>query len=134
MAENHFDEFASKMREAGLSEAAIQAFNHSYNTLVSGHTGMIPEITIEPVGDLPRVSSRRREEADLPNDSSSLPPHIGGYNSLLSQAIIIKLNGGLGTSMGLERAKSLLPVKEGLTFLDFIVKQVLALRVRHNVN
>ncbi len=37
---------------------------------------------------------------------------------------MLKLNGGLGTSMGLEKAKSLLPVKEGKTFLDLIAEQV----------
>jgi UDP-N-acetylglucosamine pyrophosphorylase len=39
---------------------------------------------------------------------------------------VLKLNGGLGTSMGLEQAKSLLEVKDGHTFLDLI-----ALQVRH---
>ena len=43
---------------------------------------------------------------------------------------MLKLNGGLGTSMGMTRAKSLLEVKDGLTFLDIIVRQVLDLRRR----
>ncbi len=147
------------MRAAGLSDAAIDAFRHSYNTLMAGHTGMIPEDSIEPVSDLPRLSvarSRRREEAE-PDELPPLPPpHVGGYNgksrapsppleervgerrpfssqAILVETVVIKLNGGLGTGMGLERAKSLLPVKEGLTFLDFIIKQILELRRRHNV-
>jgi hypothetical protein len=37
---------------------------------------------------------------------------------------VLKLNGGLGTSMGLEKAKSLLEVKDGKTFLDLIAEQV----------
>ena len=37
---------------------------------------------------------------------------------------MLKLNGGLGTGMGLEKAKSLLPLKGNATFLDFIAKQV----------
>ena len=44
---------------------------------------------------------------------------------------MLKLNGGLGTSMGMTKAKSLLEVKDGLTFLDVIVRQVLHLRERH---
>ncbi|HEX4644081.1 MAG TPA: UTP--glucose-1-phosphate uridylyltransferase, partial [Verrucomicrobiae bacterium] len=47
------------------------------------------------------------------------------------QAVVVKLNGGLGTSMGLENAKSLLVIKDGLTFLDFIARQVLHLREAH---
>ena len=79
------------------------------------------------------MRSRGREEADAADDRKNPPPHVGGYEDLLNQTVIIKLNGGLGTSMGLERAKSLLPVKEGLTFLDFIVKQILELQKRCSV-
>ena len=43
---------------------------------------------------------------------------------------LIKLNGGLGTSMGMDRAKSLLPVRDGKTFLDLIVDQVRHARAR----
>ena len=43
---------------------------------------------------------------------------------LLSSTAVLKLNGGLGTSMGLEKAKSLLPVKDGKSFLDLIALQV----------
>ena len=41
---------------------------------------------------------------------------------------MLRLNGGLGTSMGLSGAKSLLEAKDGLSFLDIIARQVLALR------
>jgi UDP-N-acetylglucosamine pyrophosphorylase len=41
---------------------------------------------------------------------------------------MLKLNGGLGTSMGLEKAKSLLEVKDGKTFLDLICQQVKFMR------
>jgi len=119
MNENHFPEFAAKMRKAGSSDAAIRAFQHSYDSLVAGQTGMIPENNIQPVADLPRLDQLR------PDQSAGA--------ALLSQSIVIKLNGGLGTSMGLERAKSLLEVKNGLAFLDFIVKQVLFLREKHGV-
>src|SRR4051812_15178061 len=54
---NYFPEFEAKMRGAGLSAAAINAFRHSYDTLVAGHTGMIPESSIQPVMDLPRMRS-----------------------------------------------------------------------------
>ena len=49
----------------------------------------------------------------------------------LDHTVIIKLNGGLGTSMGLDRAKSLLPVRNGKSFLDIIVGQVRAAREQH---
>src|SRR5262249_50090264 len=127
-----------KMRAAELSAAAIDAFRHSYDTLLAGHTGMIPEGSIEAVSDLPRLGSARREDAEDGKNSKLQTPNsksqaAGDASALLNETVIIKLNGGLGTGMGLERAKSLLPVKEGLTFLDFIVKQILDLRQRHSV-
>ncbi len=46
----------------------------------------------------------------------------------LERAVVLKLNGGLGTSMGMSGPKSLLPVKGNLTFLDVIVRQVIHMR------
>jgi UDP-N-acetylglucosamine pyrophosphorylase len=111
-----FDSFRTKMECAGLSNAAIEAFRNNYEALRGGRTGMIPEQSIEPVKNLPTLDSLAVEIPD---------------SSLLTQTVIVKLNGGLGTSMGLERAKSLLEVKNGLTFLDFIVRQILHLRKQH---
>lgn len=111
-----FAEFAAKMRQANLSDASIRAFQHSYESLAAGKTGLISERDIQPVTDLPRLE-------DIPRQS-----HDG---SLLSQTVVLKLNGGLGTSMGLEKAKSLLRIKDDLVFLDFIARQVLHLREAH---
>jgi UDP-N-acetylglucosamine pyrophosphorylase len=112
-----FPEFEARMRQARSTDAAIQAFRNSYQNLRSGQTGMIPEAAIAPVAALPHL-------ADVPRSQAAAP-------ELLAQTVVVKLNGGLGTSMGLERAKSLLVVKNGLTFLDFIVRQVLFLRERY---
>jgi len=46
---------------------------------------------------------------------------------------LIKLNGGLATSMGLEQPKTLVSAKDGRSFLDIIIGQTLALRRRHGV-
>ena len=74
----------------------------------------MPESAIEPV------------ESVL--DAADLEAAAGA--ELLDEVVVIKLNGGLGTSMGMTRAKSLLPVKDGLSFLDVMARQVLALRAR----
>jgi UDP-N-acetylglucosamine pyrophosphorylase len=118
MSQPAFDEFEAKMRRAGSSDAAIRAFQHSYESLAAGKTGMLPENSIQPVNDLPRFEQ-------ISNRSSH-------NSSLLEKAVVLKLNGGLGTSMGLERAKSLLRIKDDLTFLDFIAKQILHLREKHH--
>ncbi|KAF8060290.1 hypothetical protein HT031_004825 [Scenedesmus sp. PABB004] len=117
MAASCWPAFEAKMREAKCSDAAIGAFKANYDQLVAGATGLVPEADIEPVTDLPRLES--------------LPPANGNLQALLSATAVLKLNGGLGTSMGLEKAKSLLEVKDGKTFLDLIAEQVKVMRSAH---
>jgi UTP--glucose-1-phosphate uridylyltransferase len=105
------------MAAAGVHPLAIQVFAHHYRQLERGETGMIPESTIEPL-DMPALA-----DADVDDEAAS---------QALRETAIIKLNGGLGTSMGMERAKSLLCVRRGLSFLDIIARQVLHLRRTHD--
>ena len=107
------------MRAAGVREAAMRAFKHNYECLVAGDTGLMPEASIEPVAELPRLDEVTDKSVDA--------------KALLAAVVVLKLNGGLGTSMGLESAKSLLPVKDGLTFLDLIAKQILRLRQEYRL-
>ncbi len=106
-----------KMVDAGVDEVAIETFAHYYRLLEHGETGMVPESTIDPV-DMPRL-------ADIEVD-----PDVA--SEAIRHTAVIKLNGGLGTSMGMERAKSLLCVRRGLSFLDIIARQVRHLRVEHD--
>ena len=108
--------FDEKMRAEGCNEAAIAAFKHNYVTLASGANLMISEWSISPVTSLPSYDSLTEEDP-----------------SLLSKTVMLKLNGGLGTGMGLEKAKSLLTLRDNLTFLDFIAKQVLHMRKEYGV-
>jgi UTP--glucose-1-phosphate uridylyltransferase len=105
-----------KMRREGLPQVAIDTFAHYYRQLEAGETGLLPESGIEAVEALPSAD-------ELPHDEEAI-------RDAVSRAVVIKLNGGLGTSMGMTRAKSLLPVKDGLSFLDIIVRQTLELRRR----
>jgi UTP--glucose-1-phosphate uridylyltransferase len=102
-----------KMRSEGVADAAIDTFAELYERLVAGDRGLIGEADIEPVDALP-------DAEDLDADGEDV----------LDQAVVLRLNGGLGTSMGLDGPKSLLEVREGLTFLDIVARQVLALRAR----
>ncbi|KAJ4828789.1 hypothetical protein Tsubulata_010802 [Turnera subulata] len=43
---------------------------------------------------------------------------------LLDKLVVLKLNGGLGTTMGCTGPKSVIEVRNGLTFLDLIVIQI----------
>ena len=102
------------MEREGLPQIAIDTFSHYEELLRAGEQGTLPESELEPLEDVPGLD-------DLPEPDPSA----------LERAVVLKLNGGLGTSMGMTKAKSLLEVKDGHTFLDVIVRQVLHLRERH---
>jgi len=53
---------------------------------------------------------------------------------LLKKLAVVKLNGGLGTSMGCVGPKSVIEVRDGMSFLDLSVRQVEYLNRTHNVN
>ena len=103
-----------KMRAGGVADVAVRTFAHYYERLRAGEAGMLPESEIEPVTELP--------------GAGELPADEAGARAGLDQTVVVKLNGGLGTSMGMTGPKSLLEVKDGLTFLDITVRQILALR------
>lgn len=109
-----------KMRARGIDEQAIRVFEHYYRQIEDGATGTIPEDTIEPLTDIP-----------------SLGDYTANYEQrrkALAATVVIKLNGGLGTSMGMTGPKSALPVRDDLTFLDITARQVLALRAGFGVD
>ena len=108
-----------KMAAAGVDDVAIDTFAHYYRLLEHGETGMVPESTIEPV-DMPSLAEVEVSEEDA--------------LEAVRRTAVIKLNGGLGTSMGMDRAKSLLCVRRGLSFLDVAVRQVLHLREKYDAS
>ncbi len=118
--EQAFAPFANKMVEAGLPAAAIRMFRHYYTQLYRGETGFIDCQAAQPVESLPTVAE--------------LSSYADAGKAALAQTAVIKLNGGLGTTMGMEGPKSLITVKEGLSFLDIIVRQILYLRQSHEVD
>lgn len=102
--------FAERMQAEGLPQVFIDTFAYYYNLLLAGETGLIPEADIEPVASLP--------------DAETLPDSLLVVGEAAKKkTAVIKLNGGLGTGMGLAKAKSLLPIKGDLTFLDIIARQ-----------
>ena len=106
-----------KMTAVGVGASAMASFVRQYAKLASGATGLIPEASIEPLLDVPAF------DGEVPADAAEAMRHM----------VVIKLNGGLGTSMGMTGPKSLLPVRAGRTFLDLIVTQVLAARRQWDV-
>ena len=110
MTATPLDRATAKMRAHGAAEAAIDVFAYYHSLAQQGESGYIREDDIAPLTDPPSLSS------------VAVDPEAA--REALARTVIIKLNGGLGTSMGLDRAKTLLPVRDGATFLDLLVQQV----------
>jgi len=116
-----FQPFAEKMENRGLAPMVIDTFRYYYALLVRGETGLVSRADIAPVA------------AGEIADAEKLTGFREAGRAAGHRAVVIKLNGGLGTSMGLSRAKSLLEAKDGLSFLDIIVRRVLIHRRGHGV-
>jgi UTP--glucose-1-phosphate uridylyltransferase len=117
MSDEGLEQARRKMEAAGVDPVAIDVFAHYYRLVESGETGMVPESTIEPL-DMEALA-----DVDVPDEVA---------RDAIGTTVVVKLNGGLGTSMGMDRAKSLLEAHEGLSFLDIIARQVLALRKQYD--
>lgn len=103
-----------KMTDAGVAAPAIEVFSRFYELLESGATGVIREDSIEPLLAPPMLEDVEVSESEA--------------RHAIGRTVIIKLNGGLGTSMGLDKAKTLLEVRDGMNFLDLIARQVMSAR------
>lgn len=105
-----------RMTADGAPPLVIAAFLRNAQRWSAGDVGVISGESLAPIGSLPHL-----EELDELNPAGE---------AAIARTVLIKLNGGLGTSMGLDRAKSLIVAKNGLSFLDVIVRQIDFLRRR----
>jgi UTP--glucose-1-phosphate uridylyltransferase len=101
-----------KMRAAGQAEGAIASFSRAYELLVGGAETMLASADLAPVDDVASLEQ------------------LAAAPGALATVAVIKLNGGLATSMGLRNPKSLVEARDGRSFLEVIVGQTLALRRR----
>lgn len=105
--------FVKLMKSEGIQDNVLRTFTAYYDKLVKGENFMIASEDINPPSATNLIEYDTIKEHQKPD--------------ILKHIAVIKLNGGLGTSMGLSSAKSLLPVKGNMNFLDIIVRQVLTL-------
>jgi UTP--glucose-1-phosphate uridylyltransferase len=108
----------AKAEAGGVHAAELAALRRRLRQLDEPEAGRLRGDVLEPLPDLPRMD-------ELPE------PPPGQARDVLGRLVVVKLNGGLGTSMGLSEPKSLIEVKPGTSFLDVLATQVLALRERH---
>lgn len=108
-----FEASRRKMLAAGLLDWQIKRFEADFRRLQQGQVGFLSESHLCPLGPLPQATESLPDATDK-----------------LAQTLVIKLNGGLGTSMGLEGPKSLLEIRPGQSFLGLTLTQIEHLRRR----
>lgn len=114
------------MKAHGMSDTAVAQFKRLYDVWRHEEaSSWIREDDVEPLTGVPSF-----------HDVYKTIDHDKAVNAFAKTAFL-KLNGGLGTSMGLECAKSLLPVRrhkaKQMRFIDIIIGQVVTARTRLNV-
>jgi len=107
----HLQSFIIKMEKEGLQPAVIDTFAYYYKKVVAGETGLVFDKDIKPLN------------ADEIESVDNIGQYADAGKKVLKNAVMIILNGGLGTTMGLEKPKSIIRVKEGKSFLEIILKQ-----------
>lgn len=113
-----------KIKQAGLSSDVLVFFSSLLKKIIDGDRGFISHLEdIKPLDPSKVVSINSLSEESIVDAGKSSMKHLA----------VIKLNGGLGTGMGLNKAKSLLKIKDDQCYLDIIVKQILGLRSKYKV-
>ncbi|MGM0442680.1 MAG: UTP--glucose-1-phosphate uridylyltransferase [Fibrobacterota bacterium] len=110
------NKYREKMKRRGINETVQTLFLQKLSRLADGDFGHISDDTLAPV---PYGSVTKHSELSSRD--------VAGKEAL-GRCAVIKLNGGLGTSMGLQGPKSFLPVKEGMRFIDLVIEQIRTLR------
>lgn len=100
----------AKLEQDGAGPEVRAAFERRFAQLQDPQAGLLHGDDLEPLTD-----------ADVPHLDDL---DAGDPQAILDRVVVIKLNGGLGTSMGLTGPKALIDVKPGVTFLDVIHRQV----------
>lgn len=114
--------YLEKLRLKDIEEEAKYQFISMIIRYIFGETGILDWDKIELPGRRDLVDENNLSEAD--NEAGK---------QALNKVAILKLNGGLGTTMGCRGPKSAILVKENKTFLDIIAGQVTNLNNREQV-
>ena len=106
----------AKLAEAKAPEIVVKLFRKHYENLCAGADGFLREAEIRPATNIVDADALNESLLDQGRDN-------------IGSVAVLKLNGGLGTSMGLAGPKSLLPVRGDETFLALILRQAKLLSV-----
>lgn len=113
------DNLLKKIIRSGASVNVVKQFETYYDQFVLGETGMLDWHDVSPLSKANLKDSAHWVDEDP---------------SLINRVAILKLNGGLGTSMGCVGPKCLISVSEKMTFLDISLTQMLNQRRQYDAD
>lgn len=108
-------------------DSFLQMFNRWQDEQSRGKRATVDWAQIRPL----RRDDLMDYDQDLTKVDGTNTEHV---KDLLSQLVVVKLNGGLGTTMGCTGPKSVIEVRQNLTFLDITVQQIRHLNDRYGVD
>lgn len=95
----------------------LEAFEGLFHQYLVDRRAAASTVTWDKIENLPSSAVKSYGE-DIPEVNMSQA------KDLLNKLVVLKLNGGLGTSMGCQGPKSLITVRNDQTFLDLTVRQI----------
>ncbi len=113
------DAIRLKMQARGQDREAVEGFLHMLRRTETNETAFIPlkDLCAPDAGHI----------YDLTSERERLEEFEAHGRTLLSKVVVIKLNGGRSTTMGGEVPKGVLTAKDGLSYLEIIVRQMKAM-------
>ena len=117
------------MKDAGLSKNLIKEFIKKLKQFYQNKNFKINWAEVEKLNLDDIVFLTDIEKLNKNKNSK-----IKSDKEILDKLVVIKLNGGLGTTMGLEKPKTLIKLQNSFTILEIIIKQIRYLRKKFNTH
>ncbi|CAN1758853.1 UTP--glucose-1-phosphate uridylyltransferase [Linum perenne] len=113
-----YDDDGDAARVRRMDSSTLFLAMSDFNSLVLANSGEAEHVEWSKI-------KTPTDEIVVPYDTlTPLSDDPAETKSLLDKLVVLKLNGGLGTTMGCTGPKSVIEVRNGLTFLDLIVMQI----------
>jgi len=120
-----FEQFKKKMQDKGVSDLAIKIFEFNFDKFTNKSNSVYLSSEIDPLNETSLVLDRFLIDSDSASDTN---------HERTKKIVVVKLNGGLGTSMGLTGPKSQLVVKDDFNFIDITVNQIRKFNLENKTN
>jgi len=115
----------SSPEDAQRRHADLEGFTKLFDCFMDANNH--EQIDWHKIQDLP-------PNAIVQYSSLATPTNTDDIKKMLQSLVVVKLNGGLGTSMGCQGPKSLIEVRDGMTFLDLAVNQIKDVNEKYDVD